>query len=210
MRTLTRRTFLASASIVAGGGMLTPRRFIGQTTSLPDVLVKGRAGAATSKIHTQLLRRNVSALSGSGGNIAVLPGKDGQMIVDSGYSTSQPQLTEALRAISSDPMTLLINTHWHFDHTDGNEWMHQAGATIMATENTKQRLSTTQTIAAFKAIIPPSPAAAIPAKTFSAEQTLHSNDEEVLLVPYAPAHTDTGSTASIPSSTTRAAAASTA
>ena len=82
----------------------------------------------------------MSALIGSGGNIAVLPGSDGKLIVDSGYLGSRPQITEALDNIGRDPIKQLVNTHWHFDHTDGNEWMHSAGAAIIAHENTKKHL----------------------------------------------------------------------
>jgi glyoxylase-like metal-dependent hydrolase (beta-lactamase superfamily II) len=128
---------------------------------------------------------------GVGGNIAVLPGKDGKLLIDSGYATARPQLTEALAAISPDPITHLINTHWHFDHTDGNEWVHSAGATIIAHENCRTRLSTPQEIAAFKAKFPPSPAGAIPTLVFAKDDALKFNGATLTLRHYDPAHTDT-------------------
>ena len=159
--------------------------------AVPPVIQQGRATAAGAKIETKSLRGGVSALMGSGGNIAVLPGRDGKLLVDSGYQTSKPQLTAALQALSPEPISHLINTHWHFDHTDGNAWMHEAGATIIAQEQCKARLSTTQTIAAFQALIPPSPAGALPTMTFADRDVLHLNGEEIALHYYAPAHTDT-------------------
>ncbi len=158
---------------------------------IPDVLARGRAAGATAKIKAQSLRGNVTALIGAGGNIAVLPGKDGKLLIDSGYSTAQPQITEALAAISTDPITHLINTHWHFDHTDGNEWVHAAGATIIAHENCRTRLSTPQEIVAYKAKFPPSPAGAIPTLVFKTDDTLKLNGANLTLRHYDPAHTDT-------------------
>lgn len=161
-------------------------------------MAEGRAAGAKAKIVTQPLRGNISALIGSGGNIAVLPGKDGKLLIDAGYSTSQPQITAALAAISSDPLRHLINTHWHFDHTDGNGWVHAAGAAILAQVNTKTRLSTTQTIAAFHATFPPSPAGAIPSETFTDRKSLHLNGTTLLLQYYGPAHTDTDISIHVP------------
>ena len=132
----------------------------------------------------------MSALIGSGGNIAVLSGSDGKLIVDSGYLGSRPQITEALEGISRDPIKQLVNTHWHFDHTDGNEWMHSAGATIIAHENTKKHLSTTTRVDDWDFTFPPLPAAAIPTETTGAEKTLHLNGATVALKYYGPAHTD--------------------
>ena len=64
-------------------------------------------------------RGNVSVVMGAGGNIAVLPGRDGKLLVDAGFAGARPKITAALASISSDPIKHLINTHWHFDHTDG-------------------------------------------------------------------------------------------
>ena len=191
MRSVTRRAFLGSTAVVTAGAFVSPRFLFAQQAELPAVVVQGRASGATAKITTQKLRGNVSALMGSGGNIAVLTGPQGKLLVDSGYATSQPQITEALAALSADHVTHLINTHWHFDHTDGNEWMHTAGATILAHNKTKERLSTPQTIAAFHATFPPSPAGAIPTQTFAETHTLKLNGETLNLAHYLPAHTDT-------------------
>jgi glyoxylase-like metal-dependent hydrolase (beta-lactamase superfamily II) len=187
---MNRRHFLVTTSLAASALWLDPRALFSQSGEVNAVVTQGRAAAATAKITTKALRGNVSCLMGSGGNIAVLPGKDGKLLVDSGYSTSQPQITEALTALSADPIRHLINTHWHFDHTDGNEWVHAAGATILAQQNCKTRLSTPQTIAAFHATFPASPAGAIPSETFADTKTVKLNGETLMLAHYDPAHTD--------------------
>ncbi len=186
---LSRRRFVTTAAAAAAASRFCHSWL--QAQEIPDVLARGRAAGATATIKTQSLRGNVSALMGAGGNIAVLPGKDGKLLIDSGYATAQPHLTEALKAISSDPITHLINTHWHFDHTDGNEWVHAAGATIIAHENCRSRLSTPQEIVAYKAKFPPSPAGAIPTLVFKTDDALKLNGANLTLRHYAPAHTDT-------------------
>jgi glyoxylase-like metal-dependent hydrolase (beta-lactamase superfamily II) len=80
-------------------------------------------------------------LLGAGGNIAVLTGPDGKLLVDAEIVTARPKVSVALASINADPIKQLINTHWHFDHTGGNEWLHEAGASILAQENTRNHLS---------------------------------------------------------------------
>jgi len=184
---VSRRRFIVSAGFATAALSLRPRQFFGTEQSL---VAGARASGAKAKITTQALRRSVSALIGSGGNIAALPGSDGKFIVDSGYLGSRPQIAEALDGISRDPVKHLVNTHWHFDHTDGNEWMHSAGATIIAHENTKKHLSTTTRVDDWDFTFPPLPAAAIPTEIIGAEKTLHLNDATVALKHYDPAHTD--------------------
>jgi glyoxylase-like metal-dependent hydrolase (beta-lactamase superfamily II) len=127
---------------------------------------------------------------GSGGNIAVLPGSDGKLLIDAGIPASKPRISEALAGISSDPIKHLVNTHWHFDHTDGNEWLHSAGAAILAHVNTRKRLSTTTLVVDWDFTFPPAPAGALPAEVFQTEQILQLNGATVVLHHYEPAHTD--------------------
>jgi glyoxylase-like metal-dependent hydrolase (beta-lactamase superfamily II) len=187
---LTRRSFLSTATATAIY-LASPSLRAQEESQLPEMVLKARAGAATAKITTQRLRGNVDVLMGSGGNIAVLAGPQGKLLVDSGISTSQPQIQEALRAISADPIQNLVNTHWHYDHTDGNLWMHSSGATIVAHEKTRQRLAAPQTIELFHAIFPANPAGAQPTQVFTDTHTLKTNGASVYLEHYDPAHTDT-------------------
>lgn len=171
--------------------MFAPRTVFGQEVPLPEVVVNARKAAATAKIITQNLRGGVYVLMGSGGNIAVLPGPQGKVLVDAGMSTSQPQIVEALNAISPGPISHLINTHWHYDHTDGNEWMHAAGATIIAQDKCKARLSSVQQMKAFNSTFPAAPKGAIPTKTFAEKDGMKLNGVTLSMAHYEPAHTDT-------------------
>src|SRR5215831_18628408 len=183
----SRRHFLASATLAAAGISILPRRLFAAQESPVTTL---RSAAATAKIITQKLRGNIIVLQGSGGNIAVLAGNDGKLLVDAGITASRPGITEALNGLSSDPVKHLINTHWHFDHTDGNEWLHSIGAEITAHENTRKHLSEPTRVEAWNFTFPPSPTGALPAKVFKKELKLHVNGENLALKYYLPAHTD--------------------
>ena len=184
---IPRRHFLAlTAQAIAACSL--PRRLF--ATSAESAVNSFRTAAATAKITTHKLRGNVSTLEGSGGNIAVLTGSDGKLLVDTGITASRRALSEALANISSDPVTHLINTHWHFDHTDGNEWLHSIGAEITAHENTRKHLSETTRVDAWNFTFPPSPEGALPTKLFKKEQKLHINGSHLVLEYYGPAHTD--------------------
>jgi len=184
---ISRRQFIISAGLTAAAFGLAPSYL----RAAPQTLVeKARQSGATAKITTQTLRGNVSALIGSGGNIGVLTGPDGKLIVDSGYSGSQKQIADALASIGGDPIKHLVNTHWHFDHTDGNQWMHSAGATVMAHENTKKHLSTTTRVEDWNFTFPASPVGAIPTDVFNTEKALRFNGASIALKCYSPAHTD--------------------
>src|SRR5215469_1623201 len=165
---LSRRRFIVSAGVAAAVIGLTPHRLFAQKETLVE---KARKAGATAKMTVQALRGGVSALIGSGGNIAVLPGPDGKFIVDSGYLTSRDKIAEALTSVSSDPIKHLVNTHWHFDHTDGNEWLHSAGAAILAHVNTREHLSNTTRVEGWNFTFPPSPHGAIPAEVFDDERS---------------------------------------
>jgi glyoxylase-like metal-dependent hydrolase (beta-lactamase superfamily II) len=149
-----------------------------------------RNAAASAQITVTKLRGNVSVLEGSGGNIAVLTGRDGKLLVDAGITASQSRITEALENLSADPVKHLINTHWHFDHTDGNEWLHSIGAEITAHENTRKHLAETTRVEDWDFTFPPAPAGALPTKVFTKDETLHLNGATLALKYYEPAHTD--------------------
>ena len=147
--------------------------------------------AATAKVTVQSLRRNVSILSGAGGNMAILTGPDGKLLVDAGIITARPHVSEALASINRDPIKQLINTHWHFDHTGGNEWVHEAGASILAHENTRKHLSRpTRVEGNWQYTFSAAPAGAIPSTVFKDEHTLDFNNTTLMLKYYSPAHTD--------------------
>lgn len=183
----SRRQFLRSACLASAASLVSPRMFAQST----DMVATARAAAANAKITLTPLRNNVSVLTGSGGNIAVLHGADGKLLVDAGFSSARPHIEAALNTLDRRPVRHLIDTHWHYDHTDGNEWLHKAGATITAHKNTLTRLSQPTTIAAFKYTFQPAPLAARPTDTFADDSILLANGATVVLHHYDPAHTDT-------------------
>jgi len=122
---------------------LSPRQAFAEARGLVSLI---KDSAATSPIAVHRLRNNISALEGSGGNIAVLTGPDGKVLVDAGIGASRPQLMKALADLGPEPITTLINTHWHFDHTDGNTWLNSVGAKIIAQDNTRKYLSEVQRV----------------------------------------------------------------
>jgi len=183
---LSRRRFIAAAGLGATVAFV-PRLLFAQKKGIVPTMIDA---AAQAKIETHPLRRGISVLEGSGGNIAVLTGKDGKLLIDSGFTVSKARIMEALNNLSADPITQLINTHWHVDHTDGNAWVHSAGATITAHENTKRHLSTSTRVEGWQYTFPPSPAGALPTTIFNDEHHVHQNDTSIALKYYGPAHTD--------------------
>src|ERR1700687_1165260 len=108
---ISRRRFLISTSMAATVGLLAPRDLFAQDDGLVQT---ARKTAAAATLTVQKLRSNVSVLMGGGGNIAVLPGRDGKLLIDAGFAGARPKINEALALISSGPIKQLINTHWTF------------------------------------------------------------------------------------------------
>jgi glyoxylase-like metal-dependent hydrolase (beta-lactamase superfamily II) len=189
---LSRRGFCiccaaAAASFAATGAWLSPSQAYAESRNVVD-LIRDEAARAPIKVHG--LRRDVSILEGSGGNIAVLTGGDGKVFIDAGITASRPRILEAASNLSRDPIGLLINTHWHFDHADGNAWLNAEGARIVAHENTHKHLISAQRVDDWDFNFPASPLAAVPSEVFSSEKTLTLNGSVLRLKYYGPAHTD--------------------
>ena len=107
-----------------------------QGPSPADLLADMRAKFNAVPMETQKLADNVTLFDGPGGAVTVLNGPDGKFIVDSFVAPAWPRLKEALDDLGSAPVKYVIDTHWHFDHTDNNAHLHAAGATVLAHENT--------------------------------------------------------------------------
>lgn len=142
------------------------------------------------EIETVPVAENVYMLVGEGGNIGVSAGEDGVFLVDDQFAPLTEKITSAIAAITSEPIRFLVNTHWHFDHTGGNENLGNAGVVIVAHEEVYTRMSTDQFIEAFQREIPASPAAALPVITFNDEATFRLNGETIRAYHVDPAHTD--------------------
>src|SRR5215467_8408890 len=123
MNTSTRRIWLAALSI--GACVSVAGTAVAETES---PVIKINEAAAKADITTTPLRGGVSALMGSGGNIAVLTEPDGKFLVDGGIAVSKDKIQKALAGLGGGSPKQLVNTHWHWDHTDSNVWLHEAGA----------------------------------------------------------------------------------
>jgi cyclase len=149
-----------------------------------------RTQMAMAPVETKKLRDNLYVIYNGGGNVAVLTGAEGKLIVDTSVAPNSPKILAALAAIDKAPLLVAIDTHWHFDHTDGNGPMHDAGATLVAHENTRKRMSETQDIKGFNLHFPPSPKNAWPMTTFDEKMTLYLDGESIHCGYILPAHTD--------------------
>jgi glyoxylase-like metal-dependent hydrolase (beta-lactamase superfamily II) len=204
-REVGRRQVLRAGAALAGGGLVAGimpkaawaavRAGMGaadwvQQASGADRLAQMRAQGAAIPLETQKLRENIYWLHGPGGNMVALNGPEGKILVDSSYLAVAPKLKASLDAIGNAPLRILINTHWHFDHTDGNAPIRQGGGTIYAHENARKRLTTPQDIKAFGLHFDPAPADAWPTETFTDNLRLYFDGEEIELGYIQPAHTD--------------------
>jgi glyoxylase-like metal-dependent hydrolase (beta-lactamase superfamily II) len=188
---LSRRGFclccVSGAAFAATGGWLTPREAFAEARGIVSLI---KDSAAVSPIITHKLRNNISVLEGSGGNVAVLTGTDGKVLIDAGISVSRPQMTKAINAFGADPITHLINTHWHFDHTDGNAWLNASGAKIIAHENTRKHIAEVQRVEDWDYNFLPVPSGGLPSEVFATEKHLKLNGASIALKYYGGAHTD--------------------
>ena len=196
MPTMTRRQLLRSA---AGSSALLSFA-VARPRSVADLLAAGwpqavdpiaesRAKMGATPIVPTRLAENLVMLSGPGGNVVVLNGPDGKLVVDSFVQPAWPALKKLLDAMGRSPVKLVIDTHWHFDHTDNNQQFRQAGAAILAQVNTKKRMSQTHDVLGMH--FTPSPATALPTQTFVDLHKQRMNGERIEAGRIPPAHTDT-------------------
>ncbi len=143
---------------------------------------------STVEIQTTALRGGTHLLTGAGGNIVASVGDDGAFIVDDQFAPLTDKIRAALTKLGDKPLRFVINTHWHGDHTGGNESLGKAGAVIVAHDNVRKRMSVEQFLLGEK--VPASPAAALPVVTFASDVTLHLNGDSVHTWHVAKAHTD--------------------
>lgn len=132
----------------------------------------------------------VHVLYGSGGNIGVSIGDDGVILIDDQYAPATPQILEALAKLNPDPPRFVLNTHWHGDHTGGNENLAGKGSVVVAHDRVRERMSTEHFNEFFQRKTPPSPAGALPVVTFDNNLSLHFNGDDLRGVHVPDAHTD--------------------
>jgi cyclase len=207
----SRREMLRGSATLAGSAILahlfpaplvraSTAGFAQQSPSPADLLASMRAKFNAVPVETQKLADNVTMFDGPGGAVTVLNGPDGKFVVDTFVAPAWPRLKEALDGLGSAPVKYVIDTHWHFDHTDNNAPLHAAGATVIAHENTKKRMSEPHDLpvlyrgadgALASLHFDPSSADALPQQSFATSYRFQANGESFTLQHVAPAHTDT-------------------
>ena len=154
----------------------------------------GPAGAQvnfdTVQVRTVPAGPGVYMLAGVGGNIGVSIGADAAFLVDDQFAPLSQKILAAVRALTDRPVRFVVNTHWHGDHTGGNENLANAGVVVVAHENVRIRMSSEQFITALNSRSPPAPPRALPVVTFGNGVTFHLNGDEIHVVHVGPAHTD--------------------
>jgi cyclase len=172
--------------------MILPRQ-IGAAGFALSILISGAVSAQNPdsvRIETEKLTDATYVLRGRGGNIGLAVGPDAVFVVDDQFAPLTSKILAAIAAITDRPVRFVLNTHWHFDHTGGNENMGKAGALIVAHDNVRRRMSTRQFIEFIKREEPAAVPGALPVVTFNDAVTFHINGDEVSVFHLPHAHTD--------------------
>ena len=142
------------------------------------------------EIQTEKLADTVYMMTGAGGNLGLSVGEDAVFVIDDQFAPLTPKIQAAIAKLSSQPVKFVLNTHWHFDHTGGNENLGKAGALIIAHENVRKRLSTEGFIEFLGMKTKPEPKVALPVVSFTRDLAFHLNRDEIRVFHVARAHTD--------------------
>ncbi len=146
--------------------------------------------AQEESITTQKITSSLSMLQGPGGNIGLSVGEDGPFMIDDKFAPLSEKIAAEIKKQTDRPVKFLLNTHWHGDHTGGNENFGKAGAVIVAHENVRKRMSVDEFMEDFGAPRPASPEKALPVITFTEKVSFHWNGEEIQIYHVKNAHTD--------------------
>jgi len=142
------------------------------------------------EINTVQVSDNIYMLQGAGGNIGICVGDDGVFMIDDQFAPLNGKIMTAVSKLSDKPVKFLLNTHWHGDHTGGNEPLGKSGAVIVAHDNVRKYLTEDQFVELFNMTTLASPKDALPVVTFSDAVTFHFNGEEIYAYHVEPSHTD--------------------
>lgn len=147
-------------------------------------------GETDVKITTVPVAGGIYMLVGRGGNLGVSVGDDGVLLIDDQYAPLAPKIRDAVEKIDDQPIKMVLNTHWHGDHTGGNEPLARTGSLIVAHDNVRVRMSSKHFSKFFNTTREPSPREALPVVTFDSQVTFHVNGHTVRAEHVPPAHTD--------------------
>ncbi len=190
-RELLRWSAVLGGGAAAGGRMAQLLAQAAQPQPAPptDPVAAIRAQMGSIPIAVTPLVPGIAMLSGPGGNVVVQAGPDGKFVVDSFMQPAWPKLKATIDAMGPGPIALLVDTHWHLDHTDNNANFHKAGADVLAHDNTRKRLNEPHDLMGMH--LEPVPPSARPTETFRTSKTVQANGDSLELAYFPPAHTDT-------------------
>jgi glyoxylase-like metal-dependent hydrolase (beta-lactamase superfamily II) len=157
---------------------------------LPSAAEQEEDPFAKVEIETTKLTETLYMLKGRGGNLGLCVGKDGVFLVDDQYAPLTEKILAAIAEITDQPVQFVFNTHWHGDHTGGNENFGKTGSLLVSHTNVRRRMSTEQFMDFFDETEPAAPDAALPVVTFTDSLTFHYNDEVITAFHVPHAHTD--------------------
>ena len=168
----------------------TASRAAGQVGTGETVVQKATEQFESSPLKATSLDKGIWMFSGDGGNVTAIAAEGNTLLIDSGVDSRVSELSDAIFKATRRPITRLVNTHWHFDHTGGNVFFGSGGVTIIAQENVKKRLSSVQNVPFIGLRDGRYPTQALPTVTYSSSMTLRQDGQHLTLVNYGPAHTD--------------------
>ncbi len=180
--TSIRRTLAAAAALFVAAALPPPLRVSALEAQAPDV--------SQTPINLVRITESIAMLIGAGGNIGVSIGEDGIFLVDDQYAPMTPKIRAVLDSLDQRPVRLIVNTHWHGDHTGGNENFGKSGSVIVAHENVRRRMSVDQFMAELGDTVKAAPKGALPIVTFPDRVMFHLNGDNIQAIHVRRAHTD--------------------
>src|SRR6202045_274436 len=168
----------------------TAWRAAGQEGPGKTVIQKATEQFESNPLTITSLDKAIWMFSGDGGNVTAITAEGNTLLIDGGIESRASELNAAVFKATWRPVTQLVNTHWHFDHTGGNVYFGSGGVTIIAQENVKKSLSSAQNVPFVGLRDGRYPSQALPTVTYSNTMTLRHDLQQLTLVNHGPAHTD--------------------
>ena len=142
------------------------------------------------EVKTAKLADNTYMMTGAGGNLGLSVGEEAVFLIDDQFAPLTEKISAAIARLTDKPVRFILNTHWHGDHTGGNENFAKGGSVIVAHENVRKRMNSEQFIEFLKMTEKPAPKAALPIVTFAGSVTFHLNGDDIVAFHVPKAHTD--------------------
>jgi cyclase len=192
MNVQSRQRFIAFAQVAVLAAVMTgaASQAAGQTGKGRTVIQKATEQFENTPLTTTSLGQGIYVFSGDGGNVTAIVEDGSTLVIDSGLASRITELNDAIFGMTKRPVTRLVNTHWHFDHTGGNTYFGSSGVTIIAQENVKRQLSSAKDVPFVGLRDGHYPPEALPVLTYSGSMTLNQGSQTLTLENYGSAHTN--------------------